>query len=79
MVPGFNARDDHFAGIARTANALRNVREIHIEPYHPLGKGKRERLALAPTLVEASFPEEAVVAEWVAKVQIGTNVKTGKA
>lgn len=75
VVPGFNDRNDHFDGIARTANGLRNVREIQIEPYHPLGQAKSERLARPSGLTEVPVPDEAVVASWVAKVQAATEVK----
>lgn len=75
VVPGFNDRADHFAGIARTANGLRHVREIQIEPYHPLGQAKSERLARPATMPDLSFPDDAVVAGWVAKVQSATRQK----
>lgn len=75
VVPGYNDRDDHFAGIARTANGLRNVREIQVEPYHPLGKAKSERLARPSPLPGLSFPEDAAVAGWIAKVQAGTKIQ----
>ena len=74
VIPGVNDRDDHFAGIARTAEGLRNVREIQIEPYHPLGATKRSRLGHRPTLPDRSFPDDAVVAGWVSKVQMGSRV-----
>jgi pyruvate formate lyase activating enzyme len=74
VVPGFNDRDDHFAGIARTANGLRNAREIQIEPYHPLGKAKSERLARPSALPDLSFPDDAVVVGWVDKVQAATGL-----
>jgi glycyl-radical enzyme activating protein len=78
VVPGFNDRDDHFAGIARVANGLKHVREIHLEPYHPLGKAKGERLARPSTLPDLFFPDDAVVAQWVQKVQAGTKVLVRK-
>lgn len=74
IVPGHNDREEHFAGIARLANDLRNIREIHVEPYHPLGKAKSERLARPPTMPDVAFPEESTVAKWVAAVQSGTIV-----
>lgn len=74
VIPGFNDRDDHFAGIARTAEGLRNVREIQIEPYHPLGKTKRADLGQTQTLLDQSFPDDAVVAGWASRVQASTGV-----
>jgi pyruvate formate lyase activating enzyme len=78
VVPGYNDRDDHFAGIARTANALRNVREIQIEPYHPLGRAKSERLARPPGLTGVAFPDDAQVDDWVGKVQAATELKVSR-
>ncbi len=40
IVPGYNDRPDHFAGIARTANRLKSLIRVEIEPYHALGEGK---------------------------------------
>lgn len=78
IVPGYNDRDDHFEGIARTANGLRNVREIQIEPYHPLGTAKSERLARPPGLTGIAFPDDAQVECWVAKVQAATRLKVSR-
>jgi glycyl-radical enzyme activating protein len=47
IIPSFNDRREHYEGIARLANGLRNVQEIEIEPYHPLGLSKAEKLGMA--------------------------------
>lgn len=69
IIPGLNARDEHFAGIAHTAEATPGVYEVNIEPYHPLGKSKAEALDKPYVLGDLSFPEEKTVAEWVEAVQ----------
>ncbi len=74
LIPGYNDRPGHLAAIAELANELRNVVEIHILPYHPLGTSKRQRLGQAPTLPGVSAPEAAQVAEWVDAIQAGTGV-----
>ena len=66
-------------GIAETANSLKNVLEINIEPYHPLGSGKSETLGKEYALKELTFPEEATVTEWIAKVASMTAVPVKKA
>ncbi|MDD6094589.1 MAG: glycyl-radical enzyme activating protein [Clostridia bacterium] len=42
LVPGVNDTEKHIESIAETANSLKSVREIHIEPYHTLGLSKAE-------------------------------------
>lgn len=44
MIPDINLTKDHFDGIARLANRYKNIEEIHLEPYHPLGINKRMAL-----------------------------------
>jgi len=65
IIPGLNAREDHFRGIADLANRLKNTREVHILPYHPLGRAKLERLGKADLNPEWDFPEKAVVETWI--------------
>jgi len=48
IVPGFNDREDHFAGIAALARSLPNLAGVKLLPYHPLGKSKLERFGLRP-------------------------------
>ena len=40
LVPGINDQDEHLDTIARLAEELTNVKAIHIEPYHPMARGK---------------------------------------
>lgn len=46
IIPGYNARKEHFKGIAALAHSLHNVVEIHLEPYHPFGVDKYANLGL---------------------------------
>lgn len=55
IIPGYNDREEHFAGIAHLANALETVREIHIEPYHPFGVDKYYELGLKPIYENREF------------------------
>lgn len=57
-VPGYNLRDDHFEAVARLAGGLKNVSEIHIEPYHPLGVGKYADLGLIPRFADRNFADK---------------------
>lgn len=44
VIPGVNDNEEHFKGIAKTANKLENVMGIEIAPYHELGISKSQRL-----------------------------------
>jgi len=44
IIPDVNLRAEHFMKIAELANSLKNVIEIDIEPYHPMGIGKARRV-----------------------------------
>ncbi len=74
IIPTLNDRADHFEGIAAMAESLANVQEIHIEPYHPLGKSKAERLGKEYALESLGFPEKEEVARWIESVRAHTSV-----
>ena len=78
IIPGCNDREDHFAGIAATANRLEHIQRIELEPYHPLGKSKSALLGKAYALEELSFPDDAAVKKWIDKVSALTDVPVGK-
>jgi glycyl-radical enzyme activating protein len=46
IIPGCNDREDHFAGIAALAGEMPNLAGIELLPYHPLGRGKLDRLGV---------------------------------
>lgn len=79
IIPTLNDRDDHFKGIADTANSLSNVLEINIEPYHPLGSGKSVMLGKKYELQNLTFPSEDTVKEWIEKIGKMTDLTVRKA
>jgi len=79
IIPTLNDRSEHFAGIAQTANSLRHVLEINVEPYHPLGSSKAERLDQDYPLKELTFPEETTVSAWMQTIAEQTDVPVKKA
>jgi pyruvate formate lyase activating enzyme len=79
IIPTVNDTPDHFAGIAATANRLRNVQEIHIEPYHPLGSGKCKNLGREYALEDVPFPESADADKWIAAIAAETNIPVKRA
>ena len=74
IIPGLNDRDDHFAGIAATANQLHHIREIHILPYHPLGASKSQRIGEAYAMAETGFPAEEKSDVWRNAVRAYTSI-----
>lgn len=67
IIPSVNDTDEHFKGIADLANRLENVIGIDIEPYHPLGNGKNDRLGNETTTFE--MPAEQTVTDWISEIQ----------
>ena len=74
VIPGLNARPDHFEAIGRLAETLTHLVEINILPYHALGISKTERLGKKPRLSDVDFPEDEMVEEWIQMVQRHTRV-----
>ena len=52
IIPGYNDRTEHYDKIGELANALENIREIHIEPYHAFGEGKYAALGKTKPHIE---------------------------
>ncbi|MBO5648395.1 MAG: glycyl-radical enzyme activating protein [Clostridia bacterium] len=55
IIPGCNDTDAHFDDIVRLANAYPSIREVHLEPYHPLGISKCEQLGCEALYENRSF------------------------
>ena len=79
IIPTINDREEHFRAIGELASSLKNVLEINVEPYHPLGAGKSERLGKDYPLRELTFPEEETVEEWMNKIRAHTKTEVKKA
>ena len=47
--------EDHYEAVAVLANQLRGVRQIDLEPYHPLGMEKARRLGRSAPFGYADF------------------------
>ena len=75
IIPEINDTADHFSGIASLADSLRNILEINIEPYHPLGKSKCIRLGREYLLSEKEVPGKKAISDWIETIQNQTCVK----
>ncbi len=58
IIKGCNDRQDHFDGIAATANKYEHILHIEIEPYHPLGEGKCAALEKIPQKFDVASEKE---------------------
>ena len=79
IIPTLNDRAEHLISIAHTANSLKNILEINIEPYHPLGSGKSTMLGQKYPLESLTFPAEETVKGWIDTVSNLTAVRVKKA
>ena len=57
IIPNVNLNRTDFADLVQLANDLKNVKEIHLEPYHPLGISKAEQLGKMQIYQENTFLE----------------------
>ena len=79
IIPGYNDRADHFAGIADLAERFPAIHRIDIEPYHPLGQEKSRQLGKEYPLQGLGFPEETQIQSWMQAIQSKTNCPVKKA
>lgn len=60
MIPGLNDRREHLLAVASLASELKNVLQVEIEPYHPLGLSKAEAIGKAAGHADSTTPPK----EW---------------
>jgi pyruvate formate lyase activating enzyme len=74
LIPGLNAREEHFKAVGELAERLKNVSQVDVEPYHPLGISKSERIGKDAALAELKgFPEKEEAERWVASIKAHTS------
>lgn len=79
IIPGINDTPAHFQAIAQTANQLKHVQGIDVEPYHPLGSGKSAMLGRDYLLKDLPFSENTTVEDWINAIQAQTTLPVKKA
>ena len=55
LIPDVNTVKEHYDSIVELAERYPAIREIDLEPYHPLGVGKSEALGRLPSYTNRSF------------------------
>jgi len=69
IIPGLNDREDHFKNIAGLANRYECVMKVEVEPYHPLGISKSERIGKEFPLKDMNtFPDKKITESWVESI-----------
>ncbi|GHU34135.1 glycyl-radical enzyme activating protein [Clostridia bacterium] len=74
IIPGLNDDSAHFREIANIANSLKNVRQIDVEPYHPLGLSKAEAIGKTPGHCDPNLPNKEITAMWVEEIRSQTDI-----
>lgn len=79
IIPTVNDNSEHFKGIADIANSLKNILQIEIEPYHPLGKTKSEKLGQNYAFSDIEIVNNETAAKWIAEIGSYTSIPVKKA
>ena len=74
IIPNYNDREEHFKNIAQLSNRLKNVIQIEIMPYHPMGKTKSLQIGKIYN-VQAEFATNEQIKLWEQTLQKYTNKK----
>ena len=64
IIPGLNDYEGHFQKLGELADKLVNVRQIDIEPYHPLGLSKSEAIGKTARHADAKMPAAELSEKW---------------
>lgn len=64
VIPGINNREDHLQNIAKLTQIGQSIREIHLEPYHPMGIGKAKRIGKKQEYDNTAFLHVQSVIQW---------------
>ena len=59
IIPSCNDTETHYQAIAKVANELHGIREIHIEPYHPFGLSKYRSIGREATYLNEELMSRA--------------------
>ena len=74
VIPGINDTQEHFMGIAQTANTLNNILRIEMEPAHTIGETKYSEIGYRGERLVYTNPGKEAVSAWIAYIQGQTKV-----
>ena len=72
VIPGFNDTEEEIMDIARFADSLPGVKQIHLLPYHSFGRGKYEGLGREYPMGEAVPPSNEKMQQFKERVERNT-------
>ena len=72
VIPGFNETEEEILDIARFADSLPGVKQIHLLPYHSFGRGKYEGLDREYPMGEAVPPSNEKMQQFKERVERNT-------
>ena len=76
LVPGVNDDIEHLQGIAELAESMKNIRRIDVEPFHPLGTSKHERLGTKSSMEKCDFTSETQMRFYLKTIRSFTKTTT---
>ena len=79
IIPGVNDAKEHFDGIAKTANALRNILRVEIEPAHTIGESKHAQMGYGKAPLAYREPTNEEVKTWLEILQSKIRVEVKRA
>jgi Pyruvate-formate lyase-activating enzyme len=74
LIPGVNINDGHMESIAGISDSLKNIIEINLEPYHPVGISKCEAIGGKPGYEESKMLQRGEAEKWAEKLRERTKV-----
>ena len=74
VIPGINDREEHFRSIAKLSQTDACIREIHLEPYHPMGIGKAIKLGKQQAYFNKEFLLADSVTQWKTLIEALTSI-----
>lgn len=75
IIPEINFTKEHFNKISELSNKLKNVKAIHLEPYHPLGISKANQLNKHQDYLNENFLEYSEIEPYAATIREKTNIE----
>lgn len=78
IIPGVNDTEEHFSGIARVANSLKNLIKVEIEPAHTIGDMKYEQMGYGRPDLKYGVPDSEEVLLCIDKIKKYTSVTVKK-
>ncbi len=74
MIPRVNINDEHMDGIIETAKKLKNLQNITLEPYHPLGISKCAAIGEKRFFQDPDFVEKTALQSFAEKIRNQTGL-----